>query len=164
MPVGLCRPWSDVKLQCPYSVNDDEWMGKVNFTERGKWRGHTKISRCKGCVLSGRLTGERDKPVSRGSPCGQAVSFALGLCAPIFLQLIPLWSEAIGVGFCFLQAHHIWPMWHFAKSPPGRWIGSAPSHLQASQVVKNPPANAGDARDAGLVLGWEDPLDCCCCC
>ena len=23
-------------------------------------------------------------------------------------------------------------------------------------VVKNPPANAGDARDAGLVPGWED--------
>ena len=32
------------------------------------------------------------------------------------------------------------------------------SILQASQValvVKNPPANAGDARD----LGWEDPLE-----
>ena len=24
-------------------------------------------------------------------------------------------------------------------------------------VVKNPPADAGDARDAGLVPGWEDP-------
>ena len=25
-------------------------------------------------------------------------------------------------------------------------------------VVKNPPANAGDARDAGSILGLEDPL------
>ena len=25
-------------------------------------------------------------------------------------------------------------------------------------VVKNPPANAGDIRDTGLILGWEDPL------
>ena len=25
-------------------------------------------------------------------------------------------------------------------------------------VVKNPPANAGDVRDTGLILGWEDPL------
>ena len=26
-------------------------------------------------------------------------------------------------------------------------------------VVKNPPANAGDIRDAGLILGLEDPLE-----
>ena len=25
--------------------------------------------------------------------------------------------------------------------------------------AKNPPANAGDARDAGLTLGQEDPLE-----
>ena len=25
-------------------------------------------------------------------------------------------------------------------------------------MVKNPPANVGDARDVGLVPGWEDPL------
>ena len=25
-------------------------------------------------------------------------------------------------------------------------------------VVKNPPANAGDIRDMGLILGQEDPL------
>ena len=25
--------------------------------------------------------------------------------------------------------------------------------------VKNPPANAGDTRDAGSVLCWEDPLE-----
>ena len=24
-------------------------------------------------------------------------------------------------------------------------------------VVKNPPANAGDARDSDLILGWKDP-------
>ena len=26
-------------------------------------------------------------------------------------------------------------------------------------VVKNPPANAGDGTDAGLILGQEDPLE-----
>jgi len=26
-------------------------------------------------------------------------------------------------------------------------------------VVKNLPANAGDARDAGSIPGWEDPLE-----
>ena len=25
-------------------------------------------------------------------------------------------------------------------------------------VVKNLPVNAGDVRDAGLIPGWEDPL------
>ena len=26
-------------------------------------------------------------------------------------------------------------------------------------AVKNPPDNAGDIRDASLILGWEDPLE-----
>ena len=26
-------------------------------------------------------------------------------------------------------------------------------------MVKSLPANAGDARDAGLIPGWEDPLE-----
>ena len=26
-------------------------------------------------------------------------------------------------------------------------------------VVKNPPANAGDARDMSSILSWEDPLE-----
>ena len=30
---------------------------------------------------------------------------------------------------------------------------------QVVLVVKNPPANAGDARDIGLIHGWEDPLE-----
>ena len=36
------------------------------------------------------------------------------------------------------------------------------SALQASQVVlvvKNPPANAGDLTDVGLIPGLEDPLE-----
>ena len=28
-----------------------------------------------------------------------------------------------------------------------------------SSVVKNLPANAGDARHAGSISGWEDPLE-----
>ena len=34
--------------------------------------------------------------------------------------------------------------------------------IRASQVVlvvKNPPANIGDVRDASSILGWEDPLE-----
>ena len=34
---------------------------------------------------------------------------------------------------------------------------SGASHV--ALMVKNPPANAGDIRDAGSVLGWEDPLE-----
>ena len=30
---------------------------------------------------------------------------------------------------------------------------------QVAPVVKNPPANAGDIRDVGSILGWEDPLE-----
>ena len=30
---------------------------------------------------------------------------------------------------------------------------------QVALVVKNPPANAGDRRDAVRFLGWEDPLE-----
>ena len=26
-------------------------------------------------------------------------------------------------------------------------------------MVKNPPANAGDIRDSGSILVWEDPLE-----
>ena len=26
-------------------------------------------------------------------------------------------------------------------------------------VIKNPPASAGDIRDAGWIPGWEDPLE-----
>ena len=29
---------------------------------------------------------------------------------------------------------------------------------QVALVVKNPHANAGDIRDTGSILGWEDPL------
>ena len=30
---------------------------------------------------------------------------------------------------------------------------------QVALVVKNPPANAGDKRDAGSIPGWESPLE-----
>ena len=30
---------------------------------------------------------------------------------------------------------------------------------QVALVVNNMPANAGDIRDVGLILGWEDPLE-----
>ena len=31
--------------------------------------------------------------------------------------------------------------------------------IQVALVVKNPPANAGDIRDVGLILGWEAHLE-----
>ena len=34
---------------------------------------------------------------------------------------------------------------------------SGASHVPL--MVKNPPANAGDIRDEGSILGWEDPLE-----
>ena len=36
---------------------------------------------------------------------------------------------------------------------PKKWAS------QVVLVVKNPPANAVDIRDMGLILGWEDPLE-----
>ena len=30
---------------------------------------------------------------------------------------------------------------------------------QVALVVENPPINAGDLRDTGLILGWEDSLE-----
>ena len=29
--------------------------------------------------------------------------------------------------------------------------------VKVELVVKNPPVNAGDVRDTGLILGWEEP-------
>ena len=31
--------------------------------------------------------------------------------------------------------------------------------LPGGAVVKNPPANVGDARDMAFISGWEDPLE-----
>ena len=31
--------------------------------------------------------------------------------------------------------------------------------VHVALVVKNPPAYAGDVRDAGSIPGWEDPLE-----
>ena len=44
---------------------------------------------------------------------------------------------------------------------PGQESSSA-FCIKASQVVlvvRNPPANAGDVRDMGPTMGWEDPLE-----
>ena len=45
-----------------------------------------------------------------------------------------------------------------------KWLSRSSSNLvyrasQMSLVVKNPPANAGDIRDADLIPGLEDPLE-----
>ena len=35
---------------------------------------------------------------------------------------------------------------------------NSPGFLGAARS-KEPPANAGDTKDVGLILGWEDPLE-----
>ena len=54
-----------------------------------------------------------------------------------------------------------------SDSGAGAWRANCPNWSvsaakRASQgvlVVKNLPANAGDMRDVGSVLSWEDPLE-----
>ena len=41
----------------------------------------------------------------------------------------------------------------FTAEPPGE------PHFQVAIVIKNPPANAGDVRDAGLIVAQEDHLE-----
>ena len=43
----------------------------------------------------------------------------------------------------------VFELWHWR-----RFVGT--SHVVL--VVKNPPANVGDIRDVGSILGQEDPL------
>ena len=43
------------------------------------------------------------------------------------------------------------------KSTYMSYMSSVTWASQVVLVVKNPPANAGDVREAGL--GWEDPLE-----
>ena len=47
------------------------------------------------------------------------------------------------------------------STPPGYRFVRPYSDTWASQVAlvaKNPPVNAGDIKDVGQSLGWEDPL------
>ena len=37
--------------------------------------------------------------------------------------------------------------------------GCLESTAQMALLIKNPPTNAGDVRDAGSILGREDPLE-----
>ena len=39
------------------------------------------------------------------------------------------------------------------------WLGNSTVPFPGGSVVKNPPANAGDARDTGSALGQQDPLE-----
>ena len=42
---------------------------------------------------------------------------------------------------------------------PGRQIRDAPLFCHPSDASGKPRANAEDVRDAGLIPGWEDPLE-----
>ena len=46
-------------------------------------------------------------------------------------------------------------LWNNLKHTNTHIIGAP----EGGVVVKNLPANAGDARDMGSILGWEDPLE-----
>ena len=40
-----------------------------------------------------------------------------------------------------------------------KWVSAIYKASQVVLVVKNPPSNAGDIRDAGSIPGSEDPLE-----
>ena len=39
-----------------------------------------------------------------------------------------------------------------------KWYQQLTGASQMALMVNNPPANAGDTRDMGSILEWEDPL------
>ena len=39
--------------------------------------------------------------------------------------------------------------------PGAKYFTHMHVHFLGGRVVKNPPANAGDARDSGSISGWE---------
>ena len=45
------------------------------------------------------------------------------------------------------------------KVPPRNWPVSLRAGFPGGASGKNPPDNAGDVRNIGLVPGWEDPLE-----
>ena len=45
------------------------------------------------------------------------------------------------------------------KPPTIPWSKSRTWGFPGDSVVKHPPTNAGDTGDAGLIPGWEDPLE-----
>ena len=51
--------------------------------------------------------------------------------------------------------------WGFQETPGRRIMRrkTIASIFQVAPVVKNPPANAGDIKNAGFSLGQEDPLE-----
>ena len=49
-----------------------------------------------------------------------------------------------------------WAAWEALEIMDANGIGGA---SQVPLVVKNPPANTGDERDAGSIPSWEDPLE-----
>ena len=53
-----------------------------------------------------------------------------------------------------LQPKHF-SLYSFVCMAVEGWLGA----FQVAPVVKNLPANAGDARNVDLILGWEDPLE-----
>ena len=85
--------------------------------------------------------------LSRSVPSGQGASVAhlSGLCKP-----------------CGITSR-------LAKAPLcQQWVENHASQVEL--LLKNPPVDAGDVRDAGLIAGWEDnpggrigyPLQCSC--
>ena len=49
---------------------------------------------------------------------------------------------------------NVWPAVPFPFLPPAVNLADPHSDLPGGSVVKNPPADAGDARDAGSIPGW----------
>ena len=45
------------------------------------------------------------------------------------------------------------------QSLESQWEAPLAWASQVTLVIKSPPASAGDIRDVGSTLGWEDPLE-----
>ena len=54
------------------------------------------------------------------------------------------------------QILHQWATWEALEIMDANGIGGA---SQMILVVKNPPADTGDKRDAGSILSWKDALE-----
>ena len=68
------------------------------------------------------------------------------LCPPPGYLPSPAIFQTQGSNLCLLHLLH-WQMGSLPLAPPGK-----PS--TGNSIVKNPPANARDARDRGLIPGW----------
>ena len=105
-----------------------------------------QVSECK--ILFARRTGER---VILWRPEHRTCKGDIHLCSfPVFLKYF---LSRIKLTHAFLISR-VSGLQENTRTMP--LVGGT---FHVALVVKNPPANAGDVRDAGSIPGWEDPLE-----